>query len=96
VLPPLTVEERFRLLPAHIGPLLPIEDKDGFAWTFNTAVLLADTLLLQPEPDETAVIVTVVDPVAASDEEGMVKVPLEAPMESVAVLPEEAFAPVRS
>jgi hypothetical protein len=66
----------------------------GFALTANDAVLVLDKALLQPSA-ASDVIVIVVDPVAASKLLGMLNVPLEAPMVSVAVFPEEVFAPVR-
>jgi hypothetical protein len=61
----------------------------------NEAVLLLDTALLPPETYAIDVIVTVVEPGFESKPEGTVKVPLLAPIISVAVLPLELFAPFR-
>ena len=65
----------------------------GNEFTVNAAVLLLDTVMLQPAVDFIPVIVTVVDPGLGSAD--VVNVPLEVPIVSVAVLPDAVFAPLR-
>jgi hypothetical protein len=67
----------------------------GEALTVKVAVLLLETELLQPPPAVIAVIVTVVEPVLLSEPEGMLKVPVLAPIVSVAVLPDAVLAPLK-
>lgn len=66
----------------------------GFPRMLNVAVLLLETAVGHPEP-VMLVIVIVVDPVVGIWPAGTVKVPLDAPIVSVAVLPEEVFEPLR-
>ena len=51
--------------------------------------------MLQPAPVAMAVIVTVVEPVLASEPDGIVNVPLLAPIVRVAVAPVALLAPLR-
>ena len=67
----------------------------GLAFTLNDAVLLLDTELLQLDAFAIDVMVTVVEPVLASDPDGIVNVPLLAPIVRVAVAPVALFAPLR-
>ena len=67
----------------------------GLLPTLNEAVLLLETAVVQPEAVASCVIVTVVAPAVARTPAGIVKVPEEAPIVSVAVLPVEVLAPLR-
>ena len=67
----------------------------GLAFTLNEAVLFDDTLVLQEEPFWMLVIVTVVEPALAKEPEGIVNVPLLAPIVRVAVAPVALLAPPR-
>ena len=67
----------------------------GLVPTLKVAVLLAEGLLVQPTALAIPVIVTVVAPIEGQEAPGIEKVPLEAPMVSVAVLPVAVLAPLR-
>ena len=65
----------------------------GKELTVNVAVLLLDTVMLQPAVVVIPVMVIVVDPGLGSID--VVNGPLEVPIVSVAVLPVAVFAPLR-
>ena len=67
----------------------------GWAFTLNEAVLLLDTLLLQPDVFVIDVIVSVVAPTAVSFAAGIVNVPLLTPIVSVAVSPVAVLGALR-
>src|SRR4051812_34260199 len=76
---------RFVVNPTHKTAEPVIAAGNGF--TLNDAVLLPDMAILHGVPFVTDVIVTVVDPVLVSEEEGIENVPLLDPMVSVAESP---------
>lgn len=94
-LPPLGVEVSVNVLPAHREVPEGLADMVGLERTEKVAVLAADTEVLQPPPAAIAVTVTVVVPVAVSADDGIVKVPLSAPIDKVAVFPVELLAPLK-
>jgi hypothetical protein len=67
----------------------------GSILTVNEAVLLLDTVLVQPNELVICVIVTVVAPVLGSRDDGILKVPELPVMVSVAVLAVAEFTPLR-
>jgi hypothetical protein len=88
-----TVDDAFKQMLVADGDVKLLTS--GFAFTLNEAVLLLDMLLVQFEAFLTAVIVTVVEPVAVSADDGIVNVPLPVPIARVAVLFVALLAPLR-
>ena len=81
-----------------VPPIVTVSEPviaDGCAFTSNAAVLFDDTLVLHDEALVMLVMVTVVAPTLASEPEGIVNVPLLAPITSDAVAPVALLAPLR-
>lgn len=86
-----------RLAPTHkeVGETLAETDV-GVVPTVNVAVLLEDTVLLQPPVPTIAVMVSVVEPTLANLAAGMVKLPPEGLVTvTFIVLLDDTFAPLK-